>query len=229
MAIAQSRIYISGPMTGCPNLNFPAFHAAAERFRKAGWDVANPAENFGGRTDLPREAYLRADVTMLAGCDAIALLPGWPESHGATLEYLLAGELGLEIYDAETMQPAKGLPDATVVLEAPAEATGLPHGWRIVGADDEPPESVLDEAKRITTADRQSDYGHPRDDFARTAALWTAILARHLRDGEALTAMDVPLCMIVLKVARQTHRHKRDNLVDIAGYARTAAMVAGDE
>jgi len=27
----------------------------------------------------------------------------------------------------------------------------------------------------------------------------------------------------------QVHSHKRDNLVDIAGYARTAAMVAGDE
>ncbi len=229
MGGAPSRIYISGPMTGQPDLNFPAFHAAAERFRKAGWDVANPAENFGGRTDLPREAYLRADVTMLAGCDAIALLPGWQESHGATLEYLLAGELGLEVFGADTMRPAEGLPDATVVLKGRAEVTGLPYGWRIVGADEQPPESVLDEAKRITAADRQTDYGHPRDDFARTAAMWTAILARRLRDGEALTAMDVPLCMIALKVARQTHRHKRDNLVDIAGYARTAAMVAGDE
>ena len=35
--------------------------------------------------------------------------------------------------------------------------------------------------------------------------------------------------MIAVKLARQTHQHKRDNLVDIAGYARTAAMVAGDE
>jgi len=41
--------------------------------------------------------------------------------------------------------------------------------------------------------------------------------------------MDVPLCMIAVKLARQAHRHKRDNLVDIAGYARTAAMIAGDE
>ena len=31
------------------------------------------------------------------------------------------------------------------------------------------------------------------------------------------------------KVARQANRHKRDNLVDIAGYARTAAMLSGDE
>jgi hypothetical protein len=212
MTTEPRRIYISGPMTGRPDLNFPAFHAAADRFRKAGWDVANPALNFGGRTDLPREMYLRADVTMLAGCDAIALLPGWLDSCGASLEYLLALRLGLEVFDAETLEPLHGPPHADISL-----------WW------DPPPESVLDTAKRITSADRQTDYGHPRDDFARTAALWTAILSGRLRDGQALTAMDIPLCMIALKLARQVHRHKRDNLVDIAGYARTAAMVAGDE
>ena len=59
--------------------------------------------------------------------------------------------------------------------------------------------------------------------------LWTGILAGRLREGQHVTPMDVPLCMIAVKLARQAHRHKRDNLVDIAGYARTAAMVAGDE
>jgi hypothetical protein len=58
------RIYIAGPMTGLVEHNFPAFHAAADRLRKAGWDAVNPAENFGGRTDLPRETYLRADAAL---------------------------------------------------------------------------------------------------------------------------------------------------------------------
>lgn len=89
--------------------------------------------------------------------------------------------------------------------------------------------TILDEAKRITSADRQADYGHPADDFAKTALMWTGILAGKLRKGAVITAMDVPLCMIAVKLARQVHRHKRDNLVDIAGYARTASMVAGDE
>lgn len=38
------RIYDSGPMTGLPGLNFPAFDAAAKQLRAAGYDVVNPAE-----------------------------------------------------------------------------------------------------------------------------------------------------------------------------------------
>jgi hypothetical protein len=214
------RIYIAGPMTGLPEYNFPAFHAAAERLRHAGWEPVNPAENFDGRTDLPREDYLRADVKLLIECDAVAMLNGWEDSRGAKLEYLLARELALPVLDAETLQPLQNPPVPLVHL----------HRLRIRWEQaHEEPEPVLDEAKRITAADRQEDYGHPSQDFARTAQMWTGILAPRLREGERIIPMDVPLCMIAVKLARQAHRHKRDNLVDIAGYARTAAMIAGDE
>ena len=206
----QKQIYIAGPMTGMPEHNFPAFHAAAERFRKAGWDVANPAENFRGRTDLPRSAYLRADVALLAQCDAIALLPGWERSAGATLEAVLAAEIGLSFFDAFSGEQMEDPPRTSFCAE---------HGMS----------SILDTAKRLTGGERQEDYGHPSDDFERAAQMWTAILGDKLHEGEKVTAEDIPLCMIAVKLARQAHRHKRDNLVDIAGYARTAAMVAGDE
>lgn len=204
------RIYIAGPMTGMPEHNFPAFHAAAERFRRAGWDVANPAENFHGRTDLPRSAYLRADVALLAQCDAIALLPGWDRSGGATLEAVIAAEIGLTFFDAFSGEQMEEPPRTSFFAE---------HGMA----------SILDTAKRITSGERQEDYGHPSDDFERAAQMWTAILGEKLHPQEKVTADDIPLCMIAVKLARQAHRHKRDNLVDIAGYARTAAMVAGEE
>ena len=214
---APKRIYISGPMTGHDDHNFPAFHAAAERFRQAGWEVANPAENFGGRTDLSRAVYLRLDLTMLSQCDAVAMLPGWEDSRGAKLEYMVAHELGCAIFDAVTLQPLSSAPTPNIGL----------HRLRLV----EPPsdESILDEAKRITEGTRRDEYGAPADDFARVARMWTGILAPKLGDGQHITAMDIPLCMIAIKLARQSYRHKRDNLVDIAGYARTAAMVAGEE
>lgn len=211
------RIYISGPMTGYPDCNFAAFHSAAERLARAGWNVFNPAENFGGRKDLPREAYLRLDLAMLAQCEAIALLPGWEESRGAKLEYAVARELGCEVIDAVTLRPLEDAPTPSIDL----------HRLRLVEAPQY--ESILDEAKRITEGVRRAEYGAPADDFARAAYMWTGILARKLRDGQHITAMDIPLCMIAIKLARQSHFHKRDNLVDIAGYARTAAMVAGEE
>ena len=204
------RIYIAGPMTGLPEHNFPAFYAAADRLRQGGWDVVNPAENFGGRTDLPRSAYLRADVAALTQCDAIALLPGWEKSAGAALEAALAAEIGLSFFDAFSGEQMEEPPRTSVFAE---------HGMA----------SILDTAKRITAGERQEDYGHPSGDFGRAAQMWTAILGEKLHAGEKVTAEDIPLCMIAVKLARQAHRHKRDNLVDIAGYARTAAMVAGDE
>jgi len=218
----KGRIYLAGPMTGYPGHNFAAFYRAAERLRAAGWDVVNPAENFGGRTDLPRASYMRADVAALVECDAVALLPGWEVSRGAKVEYLLAREMGLAVIDVAMLAPMLHPPLSVVELKTETVNPLTP-------SNELHAESVLDEAKRLTDGNRQADYGHPRDDFARTAAMWNGILAAKLRDGATITAMDVPLCLVAVKLARQAHRHKRDNLVDIAGYARTAAMVAGEE
>ena len=34
-------IYISGPITGLPDLNYPAFHAAAAELRALGWTLTS--------------------------------------------------------------------------------------------------------------------------------------------------------------------------------------------
>lgn len=213
----MKRIYLSGPMSHLPALNFPAFYEAETRLVRAGWDVVNPARNFGGRTDLPRPTYLRADIALLVQCDAIAMLPGWEHSLGAQLEYLIARELHMPALDGVSLQPLQDAPSAMAMVYTP----GRLH--------DALASSILDEAKGITEGVRQNDYGHPRDDFDRTAQMWSGILAGKLRAGEKITPFDVPLCMIAVKLARQAHRHRRDNLVDIAGYAQTAALVAGEE
>ena len=38
------RVYLSGPMKGYPDSNFPAFHATAAALRARGLEVVNPAE-----------------------------------------------------------------------------------------------------------------------------------------------------------------------------------------
>lgn len=83
-----------------------------------------------------------------------------------------------------------------------------------------PREPVTVEATRLVHGDRNADYGHPLDDFTRTGRMWAAILG--LRE---VTPEQVALCMCALKISRQVHRPKRDNLVDLAGYAETCQMV----
>lgn len=90
------RVYISGPMTGLPELNFPAFHAAAQRLRACGLQVVNPAEINPDGT-MSWQDCMRADIKAMCDCDALALLPGWMNSNGAHLELHLAHRLGLRI------------------------------------------------------------------------------------------------------------------------------------
>jgi hypothetical protein len=90
----KPRLYLSGPMSGVPDLNFPQFHAEAERLRAIGFDVVNPAEI---NTD-PGESWascLRKDIAALVTCDVIAMLPGWESSKGATLEHYVARALNM--------------------------------------------------------------------------------------------------------------------------------------
>lgn len=88
------RVYLSGPMTGLPENNFPAFHAHAAALRAEGYDVVSPAEIQEAGT---WELCLRNDIRELCTCDAIALMPGWEGSKGANLELHLAHRLGMRV------------------------------------------------------------------------------------------------------------------------------------
>jgi hypothetical protein len=91
----MKRVYLSGPMAGLPEHNFPAFHAYAATLRAAGHDVVNPAElDNAGKT---WEGCLRTDLREMCTCDAIALMPGWESSKGANLELHVAHRLGMEV------------------------------------------------------------------------------------------------------------------------------------
>jgi hypothetical protein len=88
------RIYISGPMTGLPDFNYPAFNAEAARLRALGYHVENPAEN---PPQDSWEAYIAVCIPQLLTCDTIALLPGWSESRGALWERYVASQEGITI------------------------------------------------------------------------------------------------------------------------------------
>lgn len=83
--------------------------------------------------------------------------------------------------------------------------------------------SILTEANNLVHGARNESYGHPLDDFSRTAKIWSAIL------GIGVSAEQVGLCMIGVKISRQCNAPKRDNMVDAAGYAETVDWVMAEK
>jgi hypothetical protein len=81
--------------------------------------------------------------------------------------------------------------------------------------------TILDEAKKAVYGDRAADYGPVTDNFTMIGKLWAPILKL-----ESITPEQVGLCMVLLKVARQTYQAKRDNLIDGAGYFATLEKMA---
>ena len=84
-------------------------------------------------------------------------------------------------------------------------------------------ESVCGEADRLVSGDRNAYYGHALDDFSKTALFWSAIL------GIQVTPEQVAMCMEAVKMSREINRHKRDNLVDLCGYAKCHELVIAEK
>lgn len=99
----MKRVYIAGPMTGLPELNYPAFNAAAARLRALGFEVENPAENPEPHCGSWL-GYMRMAIRQLSQCDGVVLLPGWQESKGARIEHQLATQLGLSVVPESAVQ-----------------------------------------------------------------------------------------------------------------------------
>jgi len=202
--------YIAGPMTGIPEFNFPMFDAVAERLRADGWVVISPAEmdradgfdesgltGHEALTNEQRHRFAHNDIGALLRVDAIVMLPGWRNSTGARNEYSVASWLGrdtLEWIDGELSPIAAG----------PQWSSTAP-GHRA---------KLLREAEQLVTGDRNAQYGDPRQDFRRTATMWSAYLGADVRPH------DVAALMSLLKLSRiRWSPTKEDSWVDLAGYA----------
>lgn len=92
---------------------------------------------------------------------------------------------------------------------------------------------VLAEARTLIEGDRNKTYGSPTQNFQNTADIWTALLRHKLKEGEVIDPHEVATLMIGLKLARTVAQPKRDNFVDMAGYAacghETVVETKGDQ
>ena len=243
-------LYLAGPMRNYVDLNRAAFSDMARRLRAQGFDVINPFD-FNVPDGEPIREYMKVDLSRgVLMSDALAMITGWEKSQGACIEATVAQEVGLKVYDAECL--VQGCyerhgeyrrawiignlhtavwdnPDAKCEEWPPqdsigygdADASNITNGPGVeVKLNDEPrDETILEEAQRLTHVDRQGDYGHPEEDFTRTTGMINACF------GLNLDATDWPKMMMLAKIAREHNKHKRDNVVDIAGYANTLDMV----
>jgi Domain of unknown function (DUF4406) len=96
----MKRIYIAGPMSGLPDLNYPYFNLVAAALRRQGHHVENPAENPESFSKSWTDC-MRMAVRQLATCDTVVLLHNWELSKGACIEHRLAHDLGLKVVKAD--------------------------------------------------------------------------------------------------------------------------------
>jgi len=216
------KVYILGKMTGVPEFNAPAFREATSTLRKMGHEVFSPVE-FDEADGFDHEdatgeqlsdeqyfGFLRRDLLRILEADVEAgvALDGWEESRGAALEVHVLRSLGRPIYRLVD----NGFSQR---LEEVKEPTRY-----------QPPtdETCLETAARLVDGDRNANYGHPAEDFARTAGMWRSLF------GWDVDEKRVALAMVCVKLSRliQSPQHK-DSVVDGPGYFRAYEAVLAHE
>lgn len=112
------RVYLSGPMTGKPDLNRPAFDAAEGRLRKQGHFVINPhrlSEQFGTPSVL--EASFKAYYRLLDGTSTPKDIRGkeW--------------DFKFKEFDEHSAIIARAVMDANLTAVRSCDAIYLLRGW----------------------------------------------------------------------------------------------------
>ena len=91
-----TKLYLAGPMSGLPDMNYPEFNRVAALLRAQGYEVLNPAAN----PEPPCKSwqgYMRLAIAQLVQCDGVVTLDHWGGSKGAITEVQLANRLDLPV------------------------------------------------------------------------------------------------------------------------------------
>ena len=72
--------------------------------------------------------------------------------------------------------------------------------------------TVAVDAIRLVDEDRNDSYGPPEENLSRIAGMWSAYI------GTDITAEDVALMMVLVKISRSKAGYSRDNAVDGVAY-----------
>lgn len=190
-------------MTGYADLNHPAFYKAETHLMSMMYDVVNPARMDEELGLDPHKGVMEPEFLK----DAVK----------RDLEAVMACD-GIALLPE--WEKSKGARAELAVAQWLGKPAYLYPSMVELGK-----ESLLDEAKRLTSKDRQKNYGHPKDNFKRIADLWNSYLTNRQNPETEISTEDVAWMMVLLKIARDLNKPTRDNLVDAIGYTRTLAMI----
>ena len=98
--------FISGPMSGKEDFNYPLFHEVGRYLKEKREPFFSPAHHdiLGHELEPPEpdealswEHYMRVSIRQLMFCDRILMLPGWEWSRGSSIEREIADVLKISI------------------------------------------------------------------------------------------------------------------------------------
>jgi hypothetical protein len=93
------------------------------------------------------------------------------------------------------------------------------NAYTLTDSEEKAVSTILDEALAAVDGDRRDDYGTVGESFENMAMMWSVLL------GKNILSADVARCMIAMKLCRDIYKGKRDNRIDIAGYAHCLQTV----
>ena len=96
-------IYLSGPMSGIPEYNYPAFEAAALGLRARRFMVINPANNRPAVSNPTWRDYMEISLAQVQLADMVVVMKGWETSQGACLEVSEARSCYVEIVELDLL------------------------------------------------------------------------------------------------------------------------------
>ena len=88
-------------------------------------------------------------------------------------------------------------------------------------------EEILKKARDLITGDRNETHGDAFQNHAEIAEFWNIYLDKKLQPMASITAEDVALMMVLMKISRNTQGKKNnlDNFIDMCGYAAIAGEI----